>query len=88
VLERNPASKHLLRKRTFVPPHPNLNAASLATNSPNPNINPLINGNSKLIAAPLTSPQSVGGEYKISGEEFGDEVDDRGDGEEGDKSWL
>jgi hypothetical protein len=61
-----------------VPDHPNLNAASLATNSPKPNIRPFTNGSSKLIAAPRTRPQSVGGLYSMSGEEdeAGDEVED------------
>jgi hypothetical protein len=43
-----------------------------------------MNGNSRLIAAPLTRPQSVGGEYKINGELD----DDGGEGEEGEVSWL
>lgn len=53
---------------TFVPDHPNRKAASCASSSPNPNINPLTKGRSRLIAAPLSKPQNVGGEYSISGE--------------------
>lgn len=66
---------------TFVPPHPNLNAASCANSSPNPNISPLINGSSKFIAAPLSRPHNVGGEYKIIGE-----LEDNGG--DGDRSSL
>jgi hypothetical protein len=55
-------------KLTFVPPQPNLKAASCANSSPKPNISPLMNGSSRLIAAPLTKPQIVGGEYNIMGE--------------------
>src|SRR5436305_11896258 len=66
---------------TFVPPHPNRNAASCANNSPNPNINPLMNGSNRLIAAPRTRPHNVGGEYRIRGE-----LED--DGGDGDKSWF
>ena len=50
------------RELTFVPPHPNLQAASCATNSPNPNINPFTNGKIRLIAAPRAILQNVGGE--------------------------
>jgi hypothetical protein len=46
---------------TLVPDHPSLNAASFATNSPNPSIRPFTNGSKRLIAAPRTRPQSVGG---------------------------
>jgi hypothetical protein len=53
---------------TFVPDHPSLKAASWAKSSPNPNINPLTNGSRRLIAAPLNSPQIVGGLYSINGE--------------------
>ena len=60
--------KLLLRVRTFVPDHPSLKAASWAKSSPNPNISPLTKGRSILIAAPLSKPHSVGGEYKIIGE--------------------
>ena len=62
---------------TRVPPQPNLKAASCASSSPNPSINPLTNGNNKLIAAPRSKPQKVGGEYRIKGE-------DEDDGGEGD----
>jgi hypothetical protein len=66
---------------TFVPPHPNLQAASCATSSPKPNIKPFMNGRTKLMAAPLTMLQNVGGEYRINGE---DEVssEDIGSGDE------
>lgn len=63
----------------MVPPHPNRNAASFATNSPNPNINPFTNGRIKFIAAPRSRPHSVGGEYRISGEEL-EGGDEEGDG--------
>lgn len=53
---------------TFVPDHPNLKAASCASNSPKPSINPLTKGKRRLIAAPLINPHMVGGEYRISGE--------------------
>ena len=66
----------------FVPPHPSRNAASCAKSSPNPNISPLINGKSKLIAAPRRSPQSVGGLYSIIGGELEEE------GGEGESSSL
>ena len=65
-------------RHTFVPPHPNLNAASWANSSPNPNISPLMKGNSRLIAAPRRRPQSVGGLYNIIGGEL---EEDGGDGE-------
>ena len=55
-------------KLTFVPPQPNLKAASCANSSPNPNIKPLMNGRSRLIAAPRSKPHNVGGEYNIIGE--------------------
>lgn len=55
-------------KHTFVPPHPNLKAASCANSSPNPSMSPLMNGKNRLIAAPLAKLQNVGGEYRISGE--------------------
>lgn len=64
-------------RHTFVFDHPSLNAISFANSSPNPNINPFMNGNNKLIAAPRNSPQMVGGEYNISGE-----LDDDGGDEE------
>lgn len=57
---------------TLVLLHPSLNAASCANNSPNPSIKPLTNGKSKLIAAPLTMLQNVGGWYKIMGDEESD----------------
>lgn len=63
-------------KRTLVPLHPNLYAASFATSSPNPSINPLTKGRIRLIAAPRSRPQSVGGEYRIRGED-----EDGGEGE-------
>lgn len=46
---------------TLVPPHPSLNAASCANNSPNPNIKPLTNGSTRLIAAPRSMLKNVGG---------------------------
>ena len=46
---------------TLVPPHPSLNAASCANNSPNPSIKPLTNGNTRLIAAPRSMLKNVGG---------------------------
>ena len=46
---------------TLVPPHPSLNAASCANSSPNPNIKPLTNGNTRLIAAPRSMLKNVGG---------------------------
>lgn len=66
---------------TFVPPQPNLQAASCATNSPKPNINPLMKGKKRFMAAPRNMLQNVGGEYRINGE---DEVssDDIGSGDE------
>jgi len=67
----------VMRYLTFVPDQPSLKAASCASSSPNPSINPLTNGRSRLIAAPLSSPHIVGGEYRISGEL----EDDGGDGE-------
>jgi hypothetical protein len=54
---------------TLVPPHPSLNAASCANNSPNPNIKPLTNGNTKLIAAPRSMLKNVGGLYSMRGDE-------------------
>lgn len=48
------------RPLTCMVPHPHLNAISCANNSPNPNIIPFTNGNSKLIAAPLAKLQNVG----------------------------
>ncbi len=61
-----------------MPDHPNLYAHSFATNSPKPNIKPFTNGSSKLMAAPLTRPHSVGGLYSIMGAE-----DDEGGDEDG-----
>lgn len=58
-----------------MPPHPNLKAASCANSSPNPNIIPLINGSSKLIAAPRSRDQAVGGLYSM----IGGEDDEGGD---------
>jgi len=55
--------------RTLVPPHPNRNAASWANSSPNPSIMPLINGRSKLMAAPRIRDQAVGGVYMTTGED-------------------
>lgn len=46
---------------TFVPPHPNLKAASCANSSPKPSISPLTNGRNKLMAAPRSKLQNVGG---------------------------
>ena len=46
---------------TLVPPQPSLNAASCANSSPNPSIMPLMNGSSRLMAAPRTSDHTVGG---------------------------
>ena len=66
-----------LVSRTFVPDQPSRNAASCASNSPNPSISPLINGRSRLIAAPRSRPQKVGGEYNI----IGDLEDEGGEGE-------
>ena len=63
--------------RTFVPDQPSRNAASCASNSPKPSISPLINGSSRLIAAPRSRPQKVGGEYNI----IGDLEDEGGEGE-------
>jgi hypothetical protein len=65
-------------KLTFVPPQPSLKAASCANSSPNPSIKPLINGRSRLIAAPRNKPHKVGGEYNIIGEL---EEEDGGEGE-------
>ena len=56
---------------TFVPPHPSRNAASCASSSPNPSIMPLTKGRSRLIAAPRSSDQKVGGWYIITGRELG-----------------
>ena len=66
---------------TFVPDHPSLKAASCASSSPNPNINPLTNGSNRLIAAPRIKPHIVSGEYSIIG-------DLEEDGGEGDKSFC
>jgi hypothetical protein len=60
---------------------PNLNAISFANNSPNPSIKPLMKGSTRLMAAPRSNPQIVGGEYSINGE-----LDD--DGGEEDESSL
>jgi len=65
-----------MNKHTFVPDHPNRYAASFATNSPNPSIRPLTNGNSRFIAAPRSRPQSVGGLYRIRGEVLEDAGDE------------
>lgn len=51
-----------MEQRTLVPDHPSLNAASCASSSPKPNINPLTNGSNKFIAAPRNKPHMVGGE--------------------------
>ena len=69
--------KDKLVARTFVPDQPSRNAASCASNSPNPSISPLTKGSSKLIAAPRSRPQKVGGEYSI----IGDLEDEGGEGE-------
>lgn len=61
---------------TLVPDQPSLNAASCASSSPNPSIKPFTNGKSKLMAAPLSKPHRVGGEYRISGELEEDGGDD------------
>lgn len=61
--QHKPKNQH-----TFVPPHPNLKAASCANSSPNPNISPFTNGKNRLIAALLAKLQKVGGEYRIRGE--------------------
>lgn len=66
-----------LISHTFVPDQPSRNAASCANNSPNPSINPLMKGKSRLIAAPRSRPQNVGGEYSI----IGDLEDEGGEGE-------
>lgn len=58
----------MLRRLTFVPDHPSLNAASWAKSSPNPNMSPLMKGRRTLIAAPRNKPHIVGGEYSIIGE--------------------
>ncbi len=62
-----PASLSSTTQPTFVPLHPNRNAASCAKSSPNPSINPLTNGSSRFIAAPLSTDHIVGGEYRIIG---------------------
>ena len=63
-----------LKSHTLVPPHPNLKAASCANSSPKPSISPLTNGRKRLIAAPRSKLQNVGGAYKISaGGDSGDE---------------
>ena len=46
---------------TFVPLQPNRYAASFATSSPKPNMSPLTNGRNRLMAAPRSNPQIVGG---------------------------
>jgi hypothetical protein len=51
-----------------VPPHPILHAASCANSSPNPSIKPFTNGKNRLIAAPRSKLQNVGGLYRIIGE--------------------
>ena len=66
------------KQQTLVPLHPSLNAASCANSSPNPSIKPLMNGSIRLIPAPRSKPQNVGGEYSING----DEEEDGGDGDE------
>lgn len=58
-----------IRQRTLVWLQPSLYAASCANSSPNPNINPLTNGKTRLMAAPLNMLQKVGGLYKIIGDE-------------------
>jgi hypothetical protein len=79
-LENSNEHKHIERgqtqkQHTFVPDHPNRKAISCAKSSPKPSISPLTNGRNKLIAAPLTKPHIVGGEYNISGElDGGDDV--------------
>lgn len=62
---------------TLVPPQPNLKAASCANSSPNPNIMPLINGSSRLMAAPRSIDQTVGDLYRTrcGDEDEGGEVD-------------
>lgn len=65
-------------QHTFVPPHPNLKAASCANSSPNPNIKPLTNGSNRLIATPRSIPHRFGGVYSIRG---GDIDEDGGEGE-------
>ena len=70
---------------TLVPPHPNLQAASCATSSPNPSINPFTNGKNRFIAAPRNILQNVGGLYSINGEE---EVSSEfGSGEDESAGW-
>lgn len=70
---------------TFVPPQPNRNAASCASNSPKPSIMPFTNGSRRLMAAPRNKDQKVGGWYIITGWELdvlfcksGEEDDDVG----------
>lgn len=70
-------------RQTFVSAQPNLNATSCANSSPNPSISPLMNGNIRLMPAPLKRPQTVGGEYSINGEL----EDDGGEGD-GDSSLF
>lgn len=67
--------------KILVPDHPNLNATSCAMSSPKPSIKPLMNGSSRLIAAPRIRPQRVGGEYRMRGE-----LEDEGGDDE--SSWL
>ena len=59
-------------EHTLVPLQPSLKAASCANNSPKPSIMPLMNGRSRLMAAPRTRPQMVGGLYRTNG---GDDED-------------
>ena len=49
-------------KRTFVLDQPKRKASSFANSSPKPSIRPLTKGKSRLMAAPRTKPQKVGGE--------------------------
>ena len=67
MCQRRPALQHSFR-HTFVSAHPNLNATSCANSSPKPSISPFMNGNIRLMPAPLMRPQIVGGEYRIKGE--------------------
>jgi hypothetical protein len=77
---------YLTTLHTFVPLHPNLHAASFATSSPNPSINPFTKGSSRFIAAPRRRPQIVGGLYRIKGvseDEAAGESEDEGESEMG-----
>lgn len=65
-------------ERALVCAQPSLKAASCANSSPNPSMRPFTKGNMRLIAAPLSKPQIVGGEYSIRGEL----EDDGGEGED------